>query len=148
MRLPDCCFGTRWPISLQMEVVWGGDRWAMARMAGCDRIVIWDLWVYAWGAVATDVRLQLKLGHKLPGTFTEGEENVDLLASFGLPVGTQRRMEGVTPLMLRWPELRKPIALQGRRLILYGDPIRRKPIHVWAGIVISEIPKEVPKWAI
>jgi len=148
MRLPDWCFGDRWPISLHVLTSIGAWQFDIAGLGCGDVFVLWDLWIYGGSEVADQEHLRLTMGQALPATMAENSVNEDLLPDFGRAVGVRRVIGVWVPCYLRFPLLRMPIALNGRRVILEVEPDSIGQRKVWCGMVVSELPKEVPEWVL
>lgn len=146
MRLPDIAFGERWPVSLAVQSKAILSIWDIAGVGCGDMFVIWDLWVYCGGAVSRLEVMRLTLGLVEPTTPDEANVNEDLLPEFGWFNGERRVMRLQSPCYMRWPELRMPIAANGRRVVLEVEADGGGDVKIWCGLVVSELPKEVPAW--
>ena len=146
MQLPDAAFGPRWPISLFAVSPAAGANFDIAGLGCGDVFVIWDLWIYCGSGASVSEWLRLTMGQGLPATAAENMVNEDLLPEFGFFSVDRYYLYVRSPVDLRWPQLRMPIALNGRRVILQvgGDGVGN--VKVWCGLVVSALPKEVPAW--
>jgi len=144
MQLPDCCFGSRFEVVLGARVTAAATVYTISPMALPDKCVIWQASLFwPWfgtGAATILANVQVVLGDHLPIAAAEFNALEDVFPGAENYGGGQfifRQPVNLT-------KLRKPIAAQGRRLIVSFTQTTTAMIDMLAAFVISSMPTEVP----
>ncbi len=148
MQLPDFCFGRRWLVSCSRKGADPGAGWDISEIAFPERIVLWEVCVYASGALGVTDTIRLALGDQLPTAAAMMDVLEPFLPGWGLQGAEPRVILVPNYEFISVTRLRQFIITAGRRLVMEtsADIAVTEAVAVLA--VVSSIPKEVPDWLI
>lgn len=148
MRLPDWCFGQRWPIGLHIQADEIGSSWDISELALPEMCVLWELTFWSLALLNMDSRFRLALGHQLPTAVAQMNDNEPLIHGVGINGAEPRQMiaQGYSAVASR--RLRKVIAGAGRKVILELTIATAVQQDIQLVMVFSSVPREVPDWLI
>lgn len=144
MMLPDCCFGTRWPIGVAVVGAVVSPKFDIAEMPLPERCIIWELAALYHEETLLKAQFELRLGDTLPLTWAAFQEyellfkGVRTLAAPGGPIYI------VSTMSVNWQNFKLPVAAAGRRLVIGVDAGQAVNNTVQAVVTVSSIPREVP----
>jgi len=144
MQLPDCCFGRRFAVCLELAPKATGVFWDIGEVALPEKCVLWELVIDVHCDEAQTGALRLALGDQLPTTTAMMDALDPLIMGLGIQGADPRTIEFRNELEIHLRRLRVPILAAGRRLIL---EVSRGPVILWVVnvmAVFSSMPTEVP----
>lgn len=148
MRLPDWCFGRRWPVYVEGYAAGDVLAYDISEVGLPERGVIWEFGCIASCNNARQDWFRLVLGHNLPATIAEVDLLEPLLMGFGIQGAAPRHMRFVTTADHMNIHLRQPRTFNGKKLILEISCMATIYMTVQAWVVVSDLPREVPDWLV
>ena len=148
MQLPDHCFGRRFLVSSNMNVLAAQRVWDISEVALPDVCVIWELVIMVAGTFGTFLWVQIALGDQLPAAVATFDALDPLFMGLGEQGAEPRTIRVEADNVLHLDRLRMPVAAQGRRLVVEMTTDDGITASGMVAIVVSGVPKEVPDWLV
>ena len=146
MRLPDWCFGQRWPVGLYATKTGAGSAWDISEIALPEVSVLWEFTFWPLEIMAQTTNFRLALGQQLPVATAQMDQLEPLLAGVGIQGPTPRQIIGQGYAAPAIRMLRKPIESGGKKVILELTTGGAAAQDLQVILVFSSIPREVPDW--
>lgn len=148
MQLPDCCFGPRWPIGVDMSLAGAAIAVQMSVGVFPDKAVIWEV------LLDSDCK---EVGHFYLLMAFADHENYTIGEVYTLPPvlrGLYRRgepnglFEFDTYARIALRNLKMPVETQNKHLLVVLRNIDQITTRLRVWITVSSVPTEVPDWMI
>jgi len=146
MQLPDHAFGTKFPIHTNTRGENGNYAWDISEVAMPDMIMIWFLeqrWYYATSVYPI---LRIAWGDQMPTTHAEFMELETVFNGLGYPGPEPRARGGHFQGPGSYIPMRKPVEVNGRRLVQESYAEGEKKGWCETTLIVSHIPKAVGEW--
>ena len=148
MRLPDWCFGQRWPVGLYAATDAIGSVWDMAEIPLPDRCVLWEFTCYTSLIMNADTVFKVAIGHQMPTTAVQMNLLEPLMPGVGVQGTSPRPIHGNAYALISVTRLKKVIESAGRKVILQLTLGTALEQDLQVIMVFSSLPREVPDWLI
>ena len=143
-QLPDHFFGVRYPIAIA-ERSWNSvSSWQISKLSLPEWIMLWQVSVWSECHISAILTVGLSLGNQLPTSDTE------YFALEPLLPGVVDRVNNRTQLSFSWSgtspviPMRQIIHTGGKRLVARYTNSSNAARQLWAMIVISAVPTDIP----
>jgi len=144
MQLPDSAFGRRFPVGVCPSAGTSATAWDIAEVAFPERIVVWELVVWADFQRFYVDHFRLAIGDQLPVAAAQMSLLDPLLQGIGLQGAGPRNIHNEYRNGFAVRGMKMPVMTSGRRLVgevtATGDGAARLQVVV----VVSSVPSEVP----
>ncbi|MBA7532758.1 hypothetical protein ES705_24988 [subsurface metagenome] len=148
MQLPDCCFGTRWPVSCGVTSSAVIDQFTIVKTGLPDRCVLWELLVLVKSEMAQLFQVEFAWGDQLPPDLSAWNQLQKMFPCQGVQDASNYYWEGGGHGDLALRRLRMPSPASGQRPCMRVDKTSTAEYMVTAIFVVSSFPTEVPDWLI
>ena len=146
MQLPDCCFGRRFPVFVELGVVGAGPAWDISEIGLPEACVFWNLTVQSITSSSVAGFWRLALGDQLPVNVAMMDGFEPAFNGMGLQGREPRFNRVLVDAMYLAIPMRKIVAASGRRLVLEVTGEILKSTIVRVSVTVSSMPTEVPDW--
>jgi len=146
MRMPDCWFGQRYPVSVGVYAEQAGISYALSNLPLPDMCMIWSITCIFARVSGALCYFSLKMGDYLPTTDAEFDALPDLLQGWGWEIGGRDSCllrEEMAPYVINMKKLVKP---QGLRLAARFNMVGTAYGTAILTAVVSSVPKDLPIW--
>jgi len=148
MQLPDCCFGTRYPVTLTYVGGITVGSFDISEMGLPDKCVLWEINLIGFSQPVTNYwTCSLKLGDHLPAAVPDFAALANLHPSLGMNVAGNRLMFMPDSQSFNIRGIKIPIEAQGRRVVA-SFITSVEDNDLMCILIFSHMPTEVPEWLI
>lgn len=144
MMLPDSCFGRRRLIILSGSGKTGAPAFDICETGLSERMVVWGIAGWHLGGALVRGYIEFRLGDNLPVTIAEFRNFEGMFPEMITPALVRNTLCWVATINLPWLPMRRPYITSGRRIVVALTVSGLAAEEVYAAILISSVPTEVP----
>ncbi len=148
MQLPDEVFGARWFVGTSATPGNSVVEFDISELALPNHAVIWGLTAIASSISTVSADVILRLGDKLPASDAEFNAMELLFPALQALDGVRSSIAMSRSTALSIPNMRKPVAAQGRRLVVRFFNSNVVDMELSVTLLVSGIPSNVPDFLV
>lgn len=148
MRLPDWCFGVRWPLCVSPEAAAGAVGFDISESTRTDRLVIWEMTITTSLMLRQADYFRLAMGMQLPTTAVEFNELDPLFPTVGNQGPEPRQIGFFNPMGFAIRNMKFAVPIGPRRIVAEVTPTADQDGGLNIVFVCSAMPKEIPDWIV
>jgi len=146
MQLPDDVFGNRFIVACAGKPGGEATVWDISEVALPEHCVIWELYLGMELGTVSRAVFRLGIGDQLPTTEAIMDQTTPVFPGLGGQGAEPRDITLKDSTQLHLCRLKHYIHSMGRRLVVQFENTGSSAINMNAIIVVSALPRSIPKW--